>query len=189
MNRRGITLLETLVALALTALVLGALSRSVGGAARSRAAATAEADRLSAARTVLLRLASEVEAATGEAAIALEDDPDAGPRLRVTTMVRTDAAGAPASDRRTIAYEVDAAAATLVRREWSAPRPAEDAEPLAVLAGVRRLGVRCADRDEWRRRWDASALPRAVELTLAVDDGAGGVEALATTATVALGGR
>jgi len=188
MNRRGITLLETLVALALTALVLGALSRSVGGAARSRAAATAEADRLSAARTVLLRLAAEVEAATGEAAIALEDDPDAGPRLRLTTMIRTDAAGAPASDRRTIAYEVDPAA-RLVRREWSAPRPADAAEPVAVLGGVRRLGVRCAGRDEWRRRWDSSALPRAVELTLAVDDGAGGVERLATTVAPALGGR
>jgi prepilin-type N-terminal cleavage/methylation domain-containing protein len=195
MSRRGVTLLETLVALALTALVLGALSRSLAGAARSRSAATAEADRLSAARTILLRLAAEVESAVGERGIAVEpeDDvaPSAGSRLRLTTAVPAEAGSAPASDRRAIAYEVDGAAAVLLRREWAAPRPvdAPEQEPLAVLAGVRRLTVHCSDGSEWRRRWDASVLPRAVELVLAIDDGAGGVEDLRTTATVSLGGR
>jgi prepilin-type N-terminal cleavage/methylation domain-containing protein len=192
-SRRGVTLLETLVALALTALVLGALSRSLAGAARSRAAATAESDRLSAARTVLLRLAAEVEAATGEAGIVVEPEdelsPADGSRLRVTAVVRADPGPTPAGDRRAIAYDVDREAGVLLRRERAAPRPADALEPLAVLGGVRALSVRCSDGNEWRPRWDATALPRAVELVLAVDDGAGGVERLATTVAPALGGR
>jgi len=193
MSHRGVTLLETLVALALTALVLGALSRSLAGAARSRSAATAESDRLSAARTILLRLAAEIETAVGETGIVVEPEdglgPSSGSRLRLTTVVRSDASSAPASDRRSIAYEVDGA--VLLRREWAAPRPTDAAEPepLSVLAGVRRLAVRCSDGTEWRRAWNAAVLPRAVELVLTIDDGAGAVEDLATTATVALGGR
>ena len=195
MNRRGVTLLETLVALALTALVLGVLSRSLAGAARSRTAATTESERLSAARTILLRLAAEVEAAVGETGIAVEPEAGvgaaSGSRLRLTTVVRTDASSPAASDRRAVSYEVDPAAAVLVRRERTAPLPADapEPEPLAVLTGVRRLAVRCSDGAAWRGRWDAAALPRAVELVLHVDDGAGGVEELATTVPVALGGR
>ena len=86
MKSRGVTLLETLVALALTALLLGTLSRSLAGAARSRTAAGAESDRISAARTVLLRLAAEIEAAVPETGIVL--NPSAG--LRVTAVVRSD---------------------------------------------------------------------------------------------------
>ncbi len=195
MSRRGVTLLETLVALALTALVLGTLSRSLAGAARSRAAAGAESDRISAARTVLLRLAAEIEAAVPETGIAVEPSAGPGPgegsRLRVTALVRSDARSALASDRRSISYEVDRVARVLVRRERVTPAPDDgpQPEPLAVLAGVRRLAVRCFDGREWRTRWDADVLPRAVELALGVDDGAGGIEELATTITVALGGR
>jgi prepilin-type N-terminal cleavage/methylation domain-containing protein len=186
-NRRGVTLLETLVALALTALLLGTLSRSLAGAARSRAAAGAESDRISAARTALLRLAAEIEAAVPETGILLE--PAAG--LRVTAMVRADPGTSPASDRRAITYEVDPASAALVRRERAAPARDDEppAEPLAVLAGVRHLAVRCFGDGEWRTRWDAEVLPRAVELVLGIDDGAGGIEELSTTVTVALGGR
>jgi prepilin-type N-terminal cleavage/methylation domain-containing protein len=190
---RGVTLLETLVALALTALVLGALSRSLAGAARSRTAATAESDRLSAARTMLLRLAAELEAATGEAGVAVEPEDDlrpaVGSRLRITTIVRADPGPTRASDRRSVAYEVDHDAGALVRHEHAAPGPADAVEPLVVLAGVRGLSIRCNDGREWRPRWDATALPRAVELVLAVDDGAGGVERFATTVAPALGGR
>jgi len=194
-SRRGVTLLETLVALALTALVLGTLSRSLAGAARSRATAGAESDRISAARTVLLRLAAEIEAAVPETGIEVEPDaegvPAPGSHLRVTALVRSDARAAPASDRRAISYEVDPAAGVLLRRERAAPAPdhAPQPQPLVVLGGVRRLAVRCFDGTEWRTRWDADTLPRAVELALGVDDGAGGVEGLATTITVALGGR
>jgi type II secretory pathway component PulJ len=186
-KRRGVTLLETLVALGLTALLLGTLSRSIAGAARSRAAAGTASDRISAARTVLLRLAAEIEAAVPETGIVLE--PSAG--LRVTAMVRSDPGASPASDRRTITYGVDRAAGVLVRRERAAPARDDEppAEPLAVLGGARRFSVRCFGDAEWQTRWDAEVLPRAVELVLGIDDGAGGIEELSTTVTVALGGR
>ena len=193
MSRRGVTLLETLLALALTALILGTLSRSLAGAARSRSAAGTESDRVSAARTVLLRLAAEIEAAVPETGMAVDPGlgPDSTPRLRVTALVRSDPGTSPASDRRSISYEVDRTTGVLVRRERAAPAPeaGPPPEPLAVLAGVRRLAVRCFDGTEWRTRWDADVLPRAVEIALGVDDGAGGTEELATTIAVALGGR
>jgi hypothetical protein len=94
-------------------------------------------------RTVLLRLAAELEAATGEAGIAVEPEdelsPAAGSRLRVTTIVRSEPGPTPASDRRSVAYEVDHDTGALVRRERSAPRPADTVEPRVVLAGVRAL--------------------------------------------------
>src|SRR6185295_1567933 len=122
-TRRGFTLLET----------LGALARSLAGAARSRSLATAESDRLAAARTILLRLGAELEAAAGEAGIVVE--PDAGPglssgsRVHLVTTVRTDASTLPASDRRAVAYEVDRAAGVLLRREETAPMAPEAATP------------------------------------------------------------
>jgi type II secretory pathway component PulJ len=193
MSRRGVTLLETLLALALTALLLGTLSRSLAGAARSRSAAGAESDRISAARTVLLRLAAEIEAAVPETGMAVDPGlgPDSTPHLRVTALVRSDPGTSPASDRRSISYEVDRTAGVLVRRERAAPAPEDGPPPapLAVLAGVRQFAVRCFDGTEWRTRWDADVLPRAVEIALGVDDGAGGTEELATTIAVALGGR
>jgi hypothetical protein len=79
----------------------------------------------------------------------------------------------------------------LVRRERAAPARDDEppAEPLAVLTGVRRVAVRCFGDGEWRTRWDTEVLPRAVELVLGIEDGAGGVEELSTTVTVVLGGR
>src|SRR5439155_1136637 len=63
MRRRGVTLLETLVALALTALVLAALEGTVVRAAGARARASAVAERAAAGRSILLRLTTELEAA------------------------------------------------------------------------------------------------------------------------------
>lgn len=191
---RGVTLLEALVALAVTALVLGALSRALAGATRVRNDAAAGADRTAAARTVLLRLAAEIEAAAPGGDFVVEPEGPgvaAGARLRLTTLVRDAPGPRPTTDRRAVAWAVDPASRTLVRREALRPAP-EDAlpPPLAVLDGVVRLGVRCTDGGTWRPRWAAGGpLPRAIALSLALDDGRGGTEELATTVTVALGGR
>jgi hypothetical protein len=104
--------------------------------------------------------------------------------------VRAGPGGRPAADRRAVAYVVDRRAAALLRRERGAPEPADApaAPPLAVLAGVRSLTVRSAGAEGWRARWPAGPLPRAVELRLSLDQGAGGADELSTTVAVALGG-
>jgi hypothetical protein len=47
--------------------------------------------------------------------------------------------------------------------------------------------VRCFDGVEWSAGWSLPRLPRAVELALAVDDGSGAPDALATTVALPLG--
>src|SRR5262249_19680615 len=63
MSKRGVTLLETLVALGLTALVLAALEGTVMRAAGERGRASAVAERESAGRALLPRLNAEPDAA------------------------------------------------------------------------------------------------------------------------------
>src|SRR5438874_649508 len=63
MTPRGSTLLEALVALAIAAVVLAALSGATVRARAARTAAVARSDRLGAGRSLLVRLAAELEAA------------------------------------------------------------------------------------------------------------------------------
>jgi hypothetical protein len=53
-----------------------------------------------------------------------------------------------------------------------------------VLPRVAAFRVRCFDGAEWRPAWTVPGLPRAVELTLAVDDGERGTDELGTTVVV-----
>jgi prepilin-type N-terminal cleavage/methylation domain-containing protein len=191
---RGLTLLETLVALVVAALVLAAVPAAVVRVAAARARATAVADRVAAGRIVLLRLAAELEAAVARAGIAVDGAPaPAGPgaRLRFTSTAPVPVVpGAAASDRRVLAYEVvpaprRGAPGVLVRRE-AEPLAAADPVPVPVLAGVRVFAVRAFDGVAWSAAWPASAPPpAAVAVTLAVDDGAGGAETLSTTVALA----
>ena len=92
-----------------------------------------------------------------------------------------------------VAYRVEVAASgpgVLVRREGGRFAPPDAPEPAgaAALAGVRTFRVRCFDGGEWKAAWTAPALPRAVELALGVDDGAGGALELTTAVTLPLGG-
>ncbi|TMA60577.1 MAG: hypothetical protein E6J75_00965 [Deltaproteobacteria bacterium] len=192
MSTRGSTLLEALVALAIAALVLAALS---GATLRARAAhtdATARADRLGAGRSALLRLAAELEAArrpgTGER-FALEPPADGSPpwwSLSFPTGARGPVAGsAPAGDTSVVSYRVEPdrdrpGVGTLVRRETTVPVPASEAPGIPVVAGLRALRVRCLDGGGWHSGWQAQELPRAVEVAIAQDDGRGGTEELAT---------
>jgi len=193
MTSRGSTLLEALVALAIAALVLAALSGATVRARAARAAATARADQLGAARTVLLRLAGELEAArrpgTGER-FTLEPPADGAPpwwSLTFPTAARGPIAGAtPAADTSVVSYRIERDAdrpgvGTLVRRETSVPVPASEAPPIPVLAGVRALRVRCLDGAGWHPAWRGDDLPRAVEIAISQDGGHGDTEELATT--------
>jgi prepilin-type N-terminal cleavage/methylation domain-containing protein len=194
----GFTLLETLVALAITAIVLAALGGSVLRAAVARTRATAVADRLAASRTLLVRIAAEVEAAR----TPLAADP-AGPErfvvapndtglpwsvLRLATAV---AGPGAAGDVRGVTYEVQPDAhrpgiGVLVRRDGPPTAVAAATQP--VLTGVRTFAVRCFDGTTWSGSWPAGRLPRAVAITLGVDDGHGGSDELAVTVAPALAG-
>jgi len=192
MTSRGSTLLEALVALAIAALVLAALSGATDRARSARAEATARADRLGAGRTVLLRLAAELESArrpgTGER-FALEPPADGAPpwwSLSFPTAAHGPVAGStPAADTSVVSYRVERdvdrpGVGTLVRRETTAPVPASEAPPIPVLAGVRALRVRCLDSAGWHPAWQAEDLPHAVEIAIGQDDGRGGTEEFVT---------
>ena len=186
MRARGYTLLETLIALALTALVMGALAGAVRRAAAARDQATAASDRSGVARTLLLRLAAEVEAAR---------PPDPGFERFVVEPSERDRPGArllfatgTAADLRAVSYTVEPdrthpGAGVLVRRE-SAPGATEP-PGYAVLDGVRTFGVRCFDGTAWQTS-STDRLPRAIEVTVGLDDGRGGTEELAITITPAV---
>jgi prepilin-type N-terminal cleavage/methylation domain-containing protein len=179
-GRRGLSLLEMLVALGAAALLLAALAGAVARAAQVRARATATAERIAVARTVLLRLADELVAAL----------PADGPAAPERFVVRVPDAGAPfatlrfatgAGDPRLVAYAVERS--QLVRRAASRFAPPEAAPvPVTLVEGVRAFRLRCFDGHAWSATW-AGGLPRAVELSLVLEDG----EPLATTVALPRG--
>jgi prepilin-type N-terminal cleavage/methylation domain-containing protein len=198
MRRRGFTLLETLVALGLTALVLAALEGAVVRAAGTRARVSAAAERAAAGRSVLLRLAAELEAAP------VADDPRQGftvapavdaahpwTVLRFTTHARNGGAA------RVVTYRVESDAARpgtgrLLRLETFSPAPPAspaspdplDAVGLPVLDRIRDFRVRCFDGSVWRTEWAPGELPRVVEIGIGVDDGMNGMAELRTAASL-----
>jgi len=180
MKRRGTTLLETLLALAITALVLAALT---GFGARTRAArihATAAAERVALARTVLLRLTAELESARPAGARVTTALDTGWSTLELTTTTR-DAQPLPANDAHRIDYRVDASegSAVLVRRESTRPQTTDPPED-PLLDHIERFRVRCFDGQTWSETWAGGPLPAAVEVQLAFGDGRGGREELTT---------
>ena len=186
MRRGGFTLLESVVALAVTAVVLTGLYGALVRAAAARTRTTEHAERVGAMRALLLRMAHEVESAVGS------EEPAAPERFVVAPPVDGPAWSElrfATADATLVAYRVAARSpetGTLVRTVASrfAPPDAAAAPPTAVLPRVERFAIRCFDGVEWRRTWTVPGLPRAVELTLAVDDGAGGTDELGTTIVI-----
>ena len=194
-GRGGFTLLETLVALAIAAVVLSALYGAVGRASVARAHATRSAERVSTARTLLLRRASEVEAATTldepgseERFVVAAAAPDAPPWSTLRFATR-DGRRAAADEVRLLAYRVEDSGALRRREALRFPPPdAREPDGLTVLEGVRVFRVRCYDGSAWHDQWAAPLLPRAVEIAIGVDDGAGGTDELVTRVALAVGG-
>jgi type II secretion system protein J len=191
-GRGGFTLLETLVALALAAVVLTALYGAVARASVARERATEKAERVSTARTLLLRLASELEAATTLTGLGSEErfvvgaaPPDA-PSWSILRFATRDGRRAAADEVRLVAYRV-VGSGVLERRETLRFPPPDAREPdgLTVLEGVRIFRVRCFDGSAWRDQWTVPVLPRAVEIAIGVDDGAGGTDELTTRVALA----
>jgi prepilin-type N-terminal cleavage/methylation domain-containing protein len=157
---RGLTLLETLVALAITALILAALSGTIGRTARAHGAATNGAQRIAMARAVLLRLGQELEAADpGQRLLLVRDG-----GLRFGTFGRGD--GEPLF----VAYDLDPVVGTLVRRQAPARGRVEQQAGLTLLAGIGAFRARVLDTEGWHREWQADTLPLAVEIGLRQGD-------------------
>jgi hypothetical protein len=173
-----------------TALVLAALARLVGGTWAARAHVTAAADRTAAARSVLLGLATELEAARAPGARV-----EPGPPERPWSALGLATAGGPraaAGGLLRVTYRVvpGDGGGILVRAERADPVVPGAAEPpgTEVLRGVRRFRVRCFDGGAWTETWAPGPLPRAVEITLGVDDGRGGSEELVTAVALPAAG-
>lgn len=187
MNVRGSTLLETLVALAITALVLSALASALLRTASARARATRSADRLASERSALLGITAALEAARpagDDPEFAVDPPPDGASPWSALRLL----ASGPADDVRRIGYRV--ASGVLVRRE-AARLALPDATPTDVplLDAVGLFRVRCFDGETWTASWASADLPQAVEVTLAVDDGAGGSDELSATVVLPARGR
>src|SRR5439155_13423892 len=140
----------------ISALVLVALYGAVVRAAAARERTARSAERVTRARTVLLRVAGEVEGALVPGA------PGAPERFIVVAPVEGKPpwselrlAMAAGDDVRLVAYRVEAAASgpgVLVRREGGRFAPPDAPEPkgAAALAGVRTFRVRCFDGGAWK---------------------------------------
>jgi len=171
-TRRGYTLVEVTVALAITALVMTALASTVSESLRARTAATATLGRVTTARTVLLHLERELATALPEG-FSVSASPAA---LRFT-------GGTEPGSRLT--YLVDGGA--LVRR--TEPRFATADTPagatMALVDGVTALDLRALDGEAWTTTWAAPEPPRAVRIELTLDDG----QALEIVIPIATGRR
>ncbi len=174
-------------------LVLSALYGTVARAAAARARATRAAERTAALRGLLLRIADELD---GAVAGTLPGAPDrfvvAAPPDPGSPWSALRLASVAGDETRILSYRVEPAAAgrgILVRRAASRFAAPDTHEPagVAALADVKVFRVRCFDGTAWKAAWTTPGLPRAVEVTLGVDDGAGGTEELATTVMLPMG--
>src|SRR5262245_9823175 len=197
-SARGALLLETLLALSLTAVVLTGVYTAVVRAADARTRAVARGERDAAARAALLAIAAEIEAALAPDPASLARrfvvtaprDQTPWGELRFAAVPRGDVVPSAAGDARDLVYRIEGAppAGTLARREASVFAPADgESVPASLVGGVRRFTIRCLDDDGWHDTWNRAALPRAVEVALEVEDGGAHTTALRIVATPALG--
>ena len=154
----GFTLLETLVALAATAVVLTALATAVPAALRASEVARARLDQATAARAFLLHLERELASALAEPCTVAAEP---ATRLEFT-------GGTEPGAR--LAYTLERGA--VVRRSWprfTAPDPKAPGVP--VLDGVAALSLDAWDGREWLPTWTANRPPEAVRVRLRFADG------------------
>lgn len=153
---RGFTLLETLLALACTAVVLAAAARTVTRAADTRVAAGERAGDVDAARTALTALVTELPAAL-PGSVRVERRGDGPPRLHFTVADPVPAA---------VTWWLDDG--RLVRR---APSPfaapgATAAPPATQVEHVEHFDVRVLAGDGWTPAWSGDRPPRAIEIVV-----------------------
>jgi len=166
-SSHGFTLVETLVALAVTAVVLAALATAVPATLRANAVATARLDQATAARALLLHLERELATAMPEPFLLA---PAPAPRLEFT-------GGAEPGQR--VVYEVLRDA--LVRRTGPRFTPLDPQAPgVRVLEHVAAITLEAFDGRDWIAAWQTSGPPEAVRIRIRFTDG----ESLGTVAVI-----
>jgi hypothetical protein len=78
-----------------------------------------------------------------------------------------------------VAYQLDPATRTLVRREAPPRSPLDEQPALPVLDQVHAFRIRALDPDGWHDDWTTDTLPRAIEIVLQL-----GNDQLALRATI-----
>ncbi len=180
--RRGFTLIEILLALALLAVVITLIQGTYSGTVKSRERSGAESRQLHTAALVLDRLANEISGAYVDPAqpeatglvITVDGDGNAG--LAFTARLQPIPTIRPGGGTE-VAYfvETEGERTRLVRRESPDVDGdlAEGGGPYPVLDDLLRFRVQCYDGEQWLDEWDSreredgSALPRAVSVELA----------------------
>jgi prepilin-type N-terminal cleavage/methylation domain-containing protein len=168
----GFTLLETMVALGVTAVLLSALAVAVPAGLRAERGARARLERATTTRTVLLHLERELASALAEPVVVT-----ATPQSRLEFT-----GGAEPGER--LAYAIEGT--TLVRRatpRFAAEPPLGRGTP--VLDGVASLEIRAFDGRDWLAEWHASAVPEAVRVRIVFADG----DAAGTVAAIPIARR
>jgi len=164
---RGFTLVETLLALAITAVVVAAVGGVVGRTAEGRAEVQQRIDTLAGGRLLLALLADEIE---GSQPGSLAVDAPGGGALRFA-LTTTAPDGTPVR----VSYRLAGDRLLRGARSPFAREAAIESDP--VLTGVTALGIECFDGSEWVADWQRRRPPHAVALRLRL---AGG-ETLRTT--------
>ena len=157
---RGFTLLEVLVALAITAAVVVVLQRAVADALRARGTLAADVQQRGGVRAVLVHLVHEL-----------------GGAVPGTLRIEPARSGAPSL----LEFAVDEPAPLIVRyrvvegrlERTVQPRFALDgvSDPAPMLSDVTALTVRGLDAGGWHERWEDTHPPSLVALDLALASG------------------
>lgn len=158
---RGFTLIETVLALAITTVVLAAVGGVVRRAADGRAEVSERVDTLAGGRLLLGMLADELEASE-PGSLAIEMDDDTGIRIDLTT---ASADGAPVAVR----YHLDGARLLRATRSPFAADEIIVRDP--VLDGIAELGIDCFDGQAWTGSWNDERPPKAIALRLRLTGG------------------
>jgi len=175
--RRGFTLLEVLVALALLAMVITLVQGAYSGAVRSTEAIGRDTERVHLAAVVLDRMVRELSTAFEDAnrrqatGLVLSTDLDGIATLSFTTRVPP-IGGRTAGGDAEVGYALEEAdeGVDLVRRETTRLDGdlLEGGIPRTLVAGLTAFRVQCYDGEEWKDDWDSRAQPNPLHLPLAV---------------------
>lgn len=181
---RGFTLLETLIALAILALIATLGYRAVSALVESEAQLTAEAQRWRTLDALFARLEADVRqamprdvriGAAREAAWVGDVDAEGNSVVRISR-AGPEFASDPGAAGQRVGFVLEGD--TLSVQYWPSFDRAADANPqrFALASGLAHFRLRYLDSNgAWRPRWPAlgeAALPRAVRVELRLADGA-----------------